>query len=401
MSTTKKHAKVYNCTLCDFNSGDLSVFTDHMLTHSRYHNHACDRCTQRFSTKSDLDNHIRFIHSDQSSKIAESQQKKAQTSIGPRESVYACPHCDITGLQLYGFLSHASKHTGVFRYICNICEKACNHDGNAKTHAHQKHKIDKHSLNIVEWENPAWPSSVRELYPDVPSIETALGQIEQGLSITQTSKVLKVAKSKAVKARIKQATVRQRKSLPKTTKVACEYCDKDIAIGSLPRHWSNFHPEIHKPIRTGVHICSVCFEIFPKIGELYRHFDEEHAQVTTDRYAECPICNDVVIKSNMARHKNMRHPGVYELNGTSQKIVKHPDSDNSNEIQGDDGYQYQRDDGVISSKPGNTSSIVDSDGRTVDRFYSESIERSSISDAESFVISDIKSEPMSDTELTV
>lgn len=101
---TKKREKV-SCDICkvSFNTKGFE-YNKHMLKHSNLYTFQCDVCLKKFKYKSNMKRHKVKVHDE-----------------APE---YNCQFCDFTTIHCSYLQVHFTrKHTGVFRFACDKCER--------------------------------------------------------------------------------------------------------------------------------------------------------------------------------------------------------------------------------------------------------------------------------------
>ncbi|VUZ42118.1 unnamed protein product, partial [Hymenolepis diminuta] len=108
----------FRCEFCNFHALDRANFRQHMSRHFHLKNFACEHCDHRCITKQELEDHVRFKHSDKRD--------------------FKCPDCQAT-FKTPGTLSrHQKTHTNV-SYLCNECNASFNRMSNLKRHKESLH----------------------------------------------------------------------------------------------------------------------------------------------------------------------------------------------------------------------------------------------------------------------
>ncbi|VDO09477.1 unnamed protein product, partial [Rodentolepis nana] len=108
----------FRCEFCNFHALDRANFRQHMSRHFHLKNFACEHCDHRCITKQELEDHVRFKHSDKRD--------------------FKCPDCEAT-FKTPGTLSrHQKTHTNV-SYLCNQCSASFNRMSNLKRHKETLH----------------------------------------------------------------------------------------------------------------------------------------------------------------------------------------------------------------------------------------------------------------------
>lgn len=246
---------------------------------------------------------------------------------GMVKKMYDCPHCDETQMSAYSFLSHATVHTDIFKYVCFKCGKGVNHLGNARKHAYEVHSLKPHQVLIKDMENPAWDKSVRELYASVPdfSMSARIQYIKPEpsspsakLSRRSTGqkkspyKPLKEEKT-PVKPGHNNMLITRTGGVAPNALVQCELCKDRVQKANLARHITAKHPEVNRGPGSGLSICSICYKTFSKASDMRIHYRQVHEPSKKNDYVRCDICQDILTKMNLSRHIQMKHPEAYVL----------------------------------------------------------------------------------------
>ena len=331
--------RTYRCTQCCHVSSDLSAFTDHMLSHSRYYKYPCKQCNEKFTSTADLRQHSRAHHAKPKTQKKTHPspviQKRVSTTTVEDDSaeteprLHDCPHCDETNMSSYSFLSHASLHTGIYKYICKHCGKGVNHLGNMRKHYWEVHQLKREQVPIEDFENVCWAESVRELYSEVPNFSLSIKALMKREPVTPSKSVTKPMSVTAngrkttpmPKSRSKSNSNWANKNglmtksgglLPNAI-VQCGICKDRVTKQNLRRHIDAKHPEVGTGQGSGMNICSVCFKVFTKAGDLRLHFRQAHEPKKKNLYVRCQYCNDVICKGNLQKHIAAKHPESYKL----------------------------------------------------------------------------------------
>ncbi|KAH9286035.1 PR domain zinc finger protein 16 [Echinococcus granulosus] len=108
----------FRCEFCSFHALDRANFRQHMSRHFHLKNFACEHCDHRCITKQELEDHVRFKHSDKRD--------------------FKCPDCHAT-FKTPGTLSrHQKTHTNI-SFLCNQCDASFNRMSNLKRHKDSVH----------------------------------------------------------------------------------------------------------------------------------------------------------------------------------------------------------------------------------------------------------------------
>ncbi|KAL5111691.1 Histone-lysine N-methyltransferase PRDM16 [Taenia crassiceps] len=108
----------FRCEFCSFHALDRANFRQHMSRHFHLKNFACEHCDHRCITKQELEDHVRFKHSDKRD--------------------FKCPDCQAT-FKTPGTLSrHQKTHTNI-SFLCNQCDASFNRMSNLKRHKDSVH----------------------------------------------------------------------------------------------------------------------------------------------------------------------------------------------------------------------------------------------------------------------
>lgn len=112
---TKTHGKHrFQCLVCNRWFAQRYLLNAHTKTHSGAKNFECSTCQKRFTTKTNLDRHIRVIHHLQKS--------------------HKCTTCQKTFSQLSTLKLHQSVHMAAREFVCDICSSKFKTEVHLKLH---------------------------------------------------------------------------------------------------------------------------------------------------------------------------------------------------------------------------------------------------------------------------
>ncbi|XP_060086410.1 zinc finger E-box-binding homeobox protein zag-1-like isoform X2 [Ylistrum balloti] len=120
------------CPECDFVTNKIYVMTRHRQSHSVL-TFKCTKCPKSYTTKSQLDKHVRFKHTGQGHLVCDLCGRKYTSNTGLRmhkQSVheqrynYQCELCDKKFMHLSHYKGHVSSHYSVKSEVCSKCGKS-------------------------------------------------------------------------------------------------------------------------------------------------------------------------------------------------------------------------------------------------------------------------------------
>ncbi|VDK35614.1 unnamed protein product [Taenia asiatica] len=123
----------FRCEFCSFHALDRANFRQHMSRHFHLKNFACEHCDHRCITKQELEDHVRFKHSDK----RDFKCPDCQATFKASSSFY--PLLYLPSLLTPGTLSrHQKTHTNI-SFLCNQCDASFNRMSNLKRHKDSVH----------------------------------------------------------------------------------------------------------------------------------------------------------------------------------------------------------------------------------------------------------------------
>lgn len=120
-----KHIKVKNfsCHICRFKFVAKREPNKHIREHTGKYLHICNFCKCKFSRKSHLTNHVKYIHT--------------------KEKTFSCHICNFKCVTNSDLKKHLKKHTGEKPFICDMCDYKSTRKGHLEVHIKYKHTKEK------------------------------------------------------------------------------------------------------------------------------------------------------------------------------------------------------------------------------------------------------------------
>jgi KRAB domain-containing zinc finger protein len=197
-----------------------------------------------------------------------------------------CKVCNKKFKTLFWYKKHASAHTNVKTYACDLCDKVFREGSILRCHKRQIHSLvkrfkcdhcDYSSNNKVNF-----ASHVKVLHTDVNQSNIKCDNCE-----------LRFFKEEdLMRHRIKEHNA------PRFT---CQICEKSYTS----KQYLNIHKAIHKPGFKPEHLCAVCGKLFPNSGRLSSHLRMRHSNKKYD----CTICGKSVTSRSSLRDHIRSHTG--------------------------------------------------------------------------------------------
>ena len=138
--------KEFKCVNCNsFFSSKANLRLHVRRSHEGERTYACDKCEKQTFTKQEMESHQKRTHKNIECKILRINCKNCQINVKHEclqtEKDLQCNECDYStkwAQQLYNH--HDSKHLGLLRYNCSICEVKAFHKITIERHINQQHQ---------------------------------------------------------------------------------------------------------------------------------------------------------------------------------------------------------------------------------------------------------------------
>lgn len=121
----------YHCEICKKGFIEKSQLREHMFTHVGERPFACNQCDKKYSTRSSLSSHKRYIH-----------------PAGNHPS-YDCHLCGFKFPYQTRLLSHLETHAGIRKYLCDFCGTAFVTTSALRRHRKSHEPLAAHSRSKV------------------------------------------------------------------------------------------------------------------------------------------------------------------------------------------------------------------------------------------------------------
>ena len=272
--------ETYNCKICNFNSNDQEVYTQHS---KEKHEFVCETCKELLKSKGELEKHIRNHHS-RPCIICDSKFKSIAELKAHMKS-YHCPSCTKcikTFDRMEDFEKHTLEtHVGKMRHHCDICDEICDSDLDLS-----KHKKDKHVTSLKANKSPQIKHNCEicdKEFETQEGLEThrnkehvTRNKITCSLCQICFDNVEMLNEHKKTHTEVTENTQdspSQQKEIQ--IEVKCPLCDGNVKNGvTLEEHLKDQH--------TSTHQCSVFESNFQSTTDLKTHMEKEHmSQCTT------------------------------------------------------------------------------------------------------------------------
>uniref|UniRef100_A0A5S6Q6I6 C2H2-type domain-containing protein n=1 Tax=Trichuris muris TaxID=70415 RepID=A0A5S6Q6I6_TRIMR len=251
----------YACKLCPRKFKWQYNLQKHMTTHGSRGNFKCTECNQVFHSQARVDVHYKARHpgrpKDQICPLCEvafsEKESLAKHMRSHGGSLFPCSECDKKFVDKNFLLRHMFVHTGVKRYVCEVCGKVFSVVEQLAAHKHV-HKERKFACDKCEWRFASTADLKRHRKWHDPRYKEVC---------------LKCGSRFRTKEELKAHTEKWHQ--PRKKRFQCGICTKQFAkIENLTVHVDKHRQICAFPCAKG-HRCLVCKESFDTKEEIMRH----------------------------------------------------------------------------------------------------------------------------------
>lgn len=121
------HKMRHQCTFCTEQFRYMSEMQNHKTLHPESRQFTCLFCDDRFLTSAQLEKHQATVHRELKCSICgkaiDCPKKLRDHEQRHRRPLVPCTKCDRIFRTPGGLINHMPKHTGEYKYFCDMCDK--------------------------------------------------------------------------------------------------------------------------------------------------------------------------------------------------------------------------------------------------------------------------------------